>query len=283
MKLAGVTLLYYPDVHFFDRLNSYKAHLDKLIIINNSELADHTLSEKLQSNYNISILHDGENKGIARRLNEAAELALKAGFEWLLTMDQDSFFSERIFEQYLECIKSYEKKQNVALFAVEFDKRLITQKECSYKKVNYVITSGNIINLRVWEQTKGYNESFFIDHVDHDYCFQCVLKGYDIIKFDSILLQHSLGTVAKYHSVKNYKRSSRYLHSPLRIYYMVRNYLYLFDKFSEKFPEDLKKIKKSVLISIKNNLIYNNKRLSVINYLMKALVDFKIKRYGKVW
>jgi rhamnosyltransferase len=282
MKLAGLAILYYPDADFLKRLDSYKSYLDKLIIINNSEVVDTILTAKLQSGGNILIIQDGENKGIAKRLNEAAQLAINDDCEWLLTMDQDSFFPDNTVYIYLECIKSFGQKENVALFTVEYDERLLRKEDCSYKKVNKAITSGNIINLDIWQQTKGFDELLFIDHVDHEYCFQCLLQGYDIIKFDSILLQHQLGTVADYRSIKNLKRSSRGLHSPHRIYYIVRNFLYLSKKYSGKFSLDMKEIKKSILISIKNNLLYNNKRLKVLKYLIKGLIDFKKGNMGKL-
>ncbi len=281
MKLAGVTILYYPDEEFLKRIDSYRPYLNKLIIIDNSDRADPNIFLPLQNEDKICIIQNQENEGIAKRLNEAAKIAINEGYEWLLTMDQDSLFSAGDFNKYLQCIEEYTQKAKVALFAVEYDLRLLKKDVCSFIKVHYTITSGCILNLSVWQQTGGFNELLFIDSVDHEYCFNCIIYGYEIVKFDSIILSHQLGTAADLRSLRNFKKTKRFLHSPFRIYYMVRNYLYVNKKYSATFESDLKKIKKAVFNNIKNNLLYNKKRWIVLKYAIKGVTDFKRKRTGK--
>ncbi len=282
MKLAGVTILYYPDEEFLKRIDSYRPFLNKLIIIDNSDKSNPNIFLTLQNEDRIAIIQNQENDGIAKCLNQAANIALNEGYDWLLTMDQDSSFSGGDFNKYLQCIVQYPQKGKVALFAVEYDLRLLKKDVCSFINVHYTITSGCILNLSVWQQTGGFNELLFIDSVDHDYCFNCIINGYEIVKFNSFLLSHQLGIAAELRSLRNFKKTKRFLHSPFRIYYMVRNYLYVNKKYSATFKSDLKEIKKAVFNSIKNNLLYNEKRWIVLKYAIKGVTDFKHKRMGKL-
>lgn len=278
MNLAGVVILYRPDKKLIERLNTYKSFLNKFIIIDNSEAK--TSLQYLQDS-NILIIHDGENKGIASRLNQAAQIALNEGYDWLLTMDQDSFFSGNDFLEYINCVSDFKDSNKVGIFGVEFDNSKTVTAGCNFLETNYLITSGSIINLKVFVQTNKFDEQLFIDHVDHEYCLQVRLKGFKIIKLTNILLNHSLGSVSFHRSVKNLKKSSRTLHSPIRIYYMVRNYLYLSKKYSKYFKKDLKEIRKNVLISIKNNLLYGKQRLLIFKYIISGIIHFKINKSGR--
>ncbi|MER3463640.1 MAG: hypothetical protein C4329_03655, partial [Chitinophagaceae bacterium] len=69
---------------------------------------------------NLTYLHDGENRGIAARLNQACKLAIQEGFAWLLTMDQDSFFSDQMLDQYLHCCATYTQLNKVAQFGITY-------------------------------------------------------------------------------------------------------------------------------------------------------------------
>ncbi|HRI19294.1 MAG TPA: glycosyltransferase, partial [Panacibacter sp.] len=103
MKIAGAVILYYPDENITRHILSYIHVLDKLYVADNSENKNNALFEQIIKIKNVVYLHDGENKGIASRLNQAAKLAIEEGCEWLLTMDQDSYFEKNTVDAYLNC------------------------------------------------------------------------------------------------------------------------------------------------------------------------------------
>ena len=90
-KIAGAVILYYPANSFLQNIESYLRKLDKLFVIDNTPDNNKALGKLLEIE-NVVYKHNGENKGIAARLNEAATLAIKEGYDWILTMDQDSYF-----------------------------------------------------------------------------------------------------------------------------------------------------------------------------------------------
>jgi len=62
---------------------------------------------------------------------------------------------------------------------------------------------------------------------------------------------------------------------------MVRNFLYINSKYAKDFPEELRLFQKHLFNRLKNNLLYNKERLSVIKYIFKGCLDFKRNKLGK--
>jgi rhamnosyltransferase len=281
MNIAAVVILYKPARNIIDNILSYCPLVQTVYIIDNTENPYKEIINHISQLPNCIILYDGENDGIAKRLNQASALAKRAGFSWLLTMDQDSAFSNQSIGVYFNCIESYFQKTETAVFGVQFILPELQSDNCNAVKTNRLITSGSIINLDLYSIIGGFNEKLFIDEVDSEYCYRSILSGYQVIQFKNIFLLHHLGTISQHISFKNLKQSARSLHSPVRMYYMTRNFLYIHKKYRNHFSNDISAGKKALLNSIKNNLLYNKKRLPVIIYIAKGVFDFIFKRMGK--
>lgn len=280
-KIAGVVILYYPANTVLRNIKSYLPKLDKLFIIDNTPENNKAFGNKLQESANIIYKHDGENKGIATRLNEAAALAIKEGYDWLLTMDQDSFFDEDSLDKYLSCVSQFDKAAGVAMFGVMFTNQSTENISCSFRDINQLITSGSLVNLKTYTNIGGFDENLFIDEVDFEFCLRAITKGYLVIQFTHIFLHHQLGVVSYHRSLKNTKVTSRTLHSPIRSYYLTRNFLYIKDKYNERFKTDIDFKKKALLNRYKNNILYNKDRWKVIRFIIRGYLDYRKKRMGK--
>lgn len=261
-------------------IQSYLPYLDTLYVMDNSETALDT-SHFIRNCTQITYFHNGQNEGIAQRLNQACQLAIAAQQEWLLTMDQDSSFEQSMMEKYLIAIQQYPEKEKVAMFGVKYDTKLIhTGKDI--ESVDFLITSGSIVNIKNYKQVGGFDTNLFIDEVDLDYCYNAIVKKLLIIKFSNILLQHNLGHAEIKHSLKNWKKTERIFHSPIRIYYMVRNYLYIKKKYGNLFKESDKIRRAALLNRLKNNLIYKKSRIQLLKLIYKAIQDFRNNKMGKI-
>jgi rhamnosyltransferase len=225
-------------------------------------------------------IHDGVNEGISKRLNQACTLALQDEFEYLLTMDQDSYFDEVFIANYFKCIESLPGKSNVSMFGVNHEQQTVSS-DCSYKKRNALITSGSIINLNAYKNIGKFDEALFIDFVDTEYCFRSILKGYDIIELSNIFMHHEIGELIQKSSRKSLRSSPRSIHSATRLYYMTRNFLYLNKNYKKQFGGQLQIHRKDLINRIKNKLLYRPQRYKTCQYLFKALIDYKKNRMGK--
>jgi rhamnosyltransferase len=278
--IAAVVILYYPEDKTIEFIQSYYPCIQKLYVMDNSEKGS-GISNAINQLQNAVYIHDGENKGISKRLNQACSMAINDGYELLLTMDQDSTFDKQDFENYLKCIEAFKDKEEVGMFGAEYVNK-VNENECSPKQMNYLITSGSIINLKAYKAIGSFDENLFIDEVDLEYCYNARSKGFKIIKFENIFLRHSLGVVTTGISLKSFRRTPRMLHSPLRVYYMVRNYLYVNKKYPQLHLLDNPDRKTGILNRIKNNFIYGKNKWLLIKLLIKAVSDFKNNRMGKL-
>jgi len=282
MKIAVCVILYNPGESVIQNIQSYINHVDKLYLIDNSESINTDLQKAYNALSNTIIVRNGINEGIAKRLNEACDLAINDEFDYLLTMDQDSYFDEESISKYLECLET-NKAQNVSMYGINHQQEM-TDLNCSYAEAKFLITSGSIINLRSYQQIGDFDENLFIDFVDTEYCFRSIQKGFKLIEFQHIFLNHSLGISITKRSLKNFKKNKRSFHSPVRLYYMMRNFLYLNSKYKNEFGKELLEHKKDILNRVKNNLVYASMstRLKVFSFVLKGWCDFKKEKWGKI-
>jgi rhamnosyltransferase len=280
IKVAAVVILYYPDKEILDNILSYCKAVEKLYVFDNSESKNEEIFLQVSNISNISYYHDAENMGIAVRLNQAAKLAVQDGFNLLLTMDQDSKFTGDNFPAYLRCVEQDTDKDSVAMYGVEYEKE-VSDSKCNPIAVHQLITSGSIVNLEISRQIGGFNELLFIDEVDLEYCYRSLQAGFKVLKFTNIHLQHSLGSISYHTSLKSFKSSQRTLHSPVRVYYMVRNHLYVRKKYKAIFKTEITRSRRTLLNRVKNNLLYGKRKWEIVKYLFLAISDYSKGKMGK--
>lgn len=284
MTCAAVVILYEPSEEVVANILSYAPFVSRLYIVDNTEKNSRSFfnSERLSKIKHIHYIDDGENKGIAFRINEVARIALEEGFKWLLTMDQDSAFETGDVPRYFECINAYANCEKTAMFGVETEGALDKETICESAEVTHLITSGSMLNLELFQTVGGFDEHLFIDKVDHDYCLQALTHQFKIVRFNSIHLRHHLGKLVYGRSLKNFQLTPRVIHSPLRMYYIFRNYLYLKKKYQHQFPENFREMREELVVRSKNNFLYGTTKVKLLKYLLKAYSDFKKNKMGKI-
>ncbi len=279
-KIAACVVLYNPEQSVEQNISSYINYVDKIYVMDNTETKDYNYRFLSVYQSEIIFIHNGKNEGVAKCLNEACNLSIKDGFDYLLTMDQDSYFDESSIARYFQCIENFDKYERVAMFGINYQYQ--TQKEnCDFKKAKSFITSGSVINLSCFKTIGEFNENLFIDFVDTEYCFRSIQQGYEIIEFPNIFMHHEIGELSEQRSFKNLKSSKRSIHSVIRLYYMSRNFLYLNKKYKNLFSEQLQIHRKDLINRVKNKLLYHPNRYKTFQYLLKAFRDYKRNRMGK--
>ncbi len=91
MNIAAVVIWFNPSLEFLENIKSYSKHVQKIIIVDNSDIDNSILLEEVPDIDYIPCL---KNIGVASALNVGYERALASGAEWVLSMDQDSWFDE---------------------------------------------------------------------------------------------------------------------------------------------------------------------------------------------
>jgi len=281
--LAGCIILYNPTAAVTKNIESYLQFLDVLYVIDNSENPDSDLEKEIKLlGSKIKYTAERKNVGIASALNLGARLAFESNYLWLLTMDQDSYFSGTLFfelwREYI--IQNKEAGLVAASYTSEYDR---WQKNFSaqFNEIHFAVTSGNIISLQAWKKVGGYEDKLFIDEVDHDYCLKLRENGYKILISKEILMEHMIGELYQQGDSKLKRKEDFTLHNPIRYYYMSRNVLFLCSKyFFVDFKFVLARAYYLLKVLIKIVLFYPDKK-TYLNRFFEGVKDFVLSRYNQ--
>lgn len=274
MKLAGIITLYHPDKNVLSNIETFLNQLDILYVLDNTENPDVLTREMFSEIGKVEYKAFGGNMGIAYAMNYALK-AVK-GYDFLLTMDQDSYFLPGMMAKYKQKVEEQEKinPQKAGVYSVNFDPR-VDAVVPGCKKIDVAITSGSMIPVDIATKIGGFDENLFIDEVDNEFCYRVKKNGYDILEFPSIILKHSLGHQT-FHQILGFHYNT-FNHNALRKYYMTRNRIYVLRKYPEIRCWYIKKIIKDI---IKVVLAENDKKHK-INYIIKGMKDGIINHMGK--
>ena len=282
MLCAGVTL-YNPTFSDFENVKKLLDHFDVVYVYDNSDVSVNTL-EQLTPFVRIRIVvNENGNSGLAVAMNRLCRQSLKDGFQFICLLDQDSrisknfinsmanFFVLHDLNEYAIVVprveyayKNKNKNKNKSIFRI------------SYTEVDWAISSGSFVNLDIFFEVGGFEEKYFIDRIDYDYCYMVKIKGYKIVKVEDAVLYQELGYSCRFIGISFFE------HSPLRNYYSFRNRIYFYRYKSREifFKRYLKILFGSVKQIIKIILFENCKRAK-ISYLIKAFIDSIYSKYGK--
>jgi len=276
-KIVGVVVVYFPDFSkLISNIDTYIDNLEQLFIVFNSPVSEQMFSRLQLKSSKFQLIINNANIGIALALNHTASIALNQGYEWMLTMDQDSYFPGSDFFD----IFASTNKQDVAIFSPNPDSSLKINSENLKEtdEVISVITSGNLLNLNIWNAIGGFEEKLFIDEVDNDYCLKAGFSGYKIVRFKNIQLFHTIGKTKEVPLL--FKTHTIITHPPIRAYYIFRNNLYIFRTYKKKFPEYVRSRKIMLLKVLIKILLFSDKRVQNFKYICAGIWDYLNNSYG---
>ena len=275
-KIAGVVVWYNPTKKEVKNIETYLNQLEVLYVIDNS---DHNNEKLLSKNDKIKYLPNYSNLGISYALNKAAKMAIDEKYEFLLTMDQDSAFTDN---NLTELIK-YAVKSDLEKVAIISPKHLINVKEeKSSEKIDNpleVMTSGNLLNLNLYQKIGEFKEEYFIDDVDIEYGLRLNKMGYRIDRLNEVTLKHHLGNIKNVNVLNHNFVCSN--HSATRRYYMARNTMYLCDEYAEIYPDYCDFMKRGLLGQIQNIILFEPDKINKLSAIKEGFKSYKNGVTGK--
>jgi rhamnosyltransferase len=269
-KMAGAIILFHPTESVMKNVQSYLADAEVLYLIDNSPGSHTSLIASICRHEKVKYISAKKNIGIAAALNIAAQSAIQEGYKYLLTMDQDSAFAPNMLPKMLK----YAIDDSIGIIAPFHQDRNvpkpIPQEETEYVLVT--MTSGNLLNLTVYQKVGGFLEKLFIDCVDTEYCLRLHTMGYRILRINNAVLSHSLGsfTVRRFLGSKVYP----YNHNPIRIFYQTRNRFYLLRIYGMKFPKYFFYDMKLFLGGILKIILFEKQPLKKLEMIFQGFVAF---------
>lgn len=246
MKICAGIVLFNPNEERFKKcIQIVLKQFDEIILYDN--VGNH--SEYANINDKITYLTQNKNCGLAYALNVIMRTAKDRGADWVVTLDQDTMLPDNLLSEFAK----YAHLPNVAIFAPQvIDKRRTYLKieKCKdeLSEINFCITSSSFTNVKIWNEIGGFDEWLFIDFIDNDICKRAIINGYKIYRINTVIIDQEFGKIelkspwkikfflwlSKITGNRNIaKLSYNKSVSPMRVYYVHRNLMYLNKKFRD--------------------------------------------------
>lgn len=273
--------LYHPKLKDLSHISIYAEAFSHVYLYDNTEggvSAD--IRAKLLREGNVSFVSSGTNDGLSRAYNALCKKAIEDGVHYLALYDQDSLptlWDIRRMQDFL----TERGEADVAVYGHSIQichgeeypgaDGIPEQQELAAVEVEVLISSGSWLNLAVYERLPGFDENFFIDRVDGDYCRTAREHGYRIVRVEGSYLYHRIGTYKKV----LWKTVSQ--HPPLRMYYIARNVLYEREKRGRGKWGGIRWLANE----IRHVLLYEDDKLAKVNAMLHGAYDCWARKMGK--
>ena len=188
-----------------------------------------------------SLIELGENLGVAAAQNRGVAWAREQACVQVLFLDQDSIPAANMVKALEQALADLSGR-GLAVAAVGpqlVDRRSgrhspfvnfnwfgVTRNRCTdsgWKQTDFLISSGMLVPLSVFDKVGLLEEGLFIDNVDMEWCFRARSIGFLLYGVCSAMMMHSVGD-----QVFRIGPGVLHRHSPLRQYYIMRNRLLLY-------------------------------------------------------
>lgn len=272
-NIAAVVVLYNPDLQVLDNLDSIKDQVAVLYVVDNSDGTEALLCSELAAHKNISILHNNGNIGIATALNRAAKNALLEGYDFLLTLDQDSRPLPGMIATLAAC---HAPDAGLVAPLLQADSIQDHHGDRGCHPVLTAMTSGSLLSLAAYEKAGPFRDEFFIDFVDIEYCLRLHRHGYKVLQADGARLEHHVGT-----RIGPGARLSVTTHSPLRKYYKTRNRLQVWGEYGRTFPGYVRRDRIRFVLELIRLLLFEPEKKAKMGMMWRGWRDFRRGRFGK--
>lgn len=284
-KIGAIVVLYNPDFTITGKvLSSLVDQVDQICVVDNS-LFDHT--EDLSRFPRVEYKPLLKNIGIAAAQNIGIRYFIDLGYDFVLFSDQDSIAPEKVVDKLLENYQAL-KKSNIKVGAV--GTRAINRqtglpyapKSKEFAKVSKntfhnssdltecysVISSISLISTISFVKVGGFDESLFIDGVDHEWCWRAWhMYGLRSFIVEDAKISHQLGEGDRVIASKSIAIASSF-----RVYYQFRNYLWLCRR--DYVPGYWKKMHSmKYLVKMVYFPIFISPRLNYARNIMRGILD----------
>lgn len=242
--VCGVLVTHHPDPGELPSVIARIApQVGHLLVIDNATPPAH-LDRALPADLpgHAAVIRSEVNEGLGAAYNRAARWARAQGARFLLLMDQDSEAEPDMVARLLEaharlapetrvaavgpCFVDAHSGRSAPFVRIGFplNRKLACAADASVE-CDFLISSGSLIALDVIDAVGGMDESLFIDNVDIEWCFRARALGYRLFGIGGARMRHRIGDHLR---ALPFGLGAVVAHSPVRLYYMMRNRVVLY-------------------------------------------------------
>jgi exopolysaccharide biosynthesis polyprenyl glycosylphosphotransferase len=178
-------------------------------------------------------------KDIGILLRTVPVVVYMQGAAWVATFDQDSRAPAGLVEALLAAWRSHPARERVGLLAPvhreqESGRLHAAPSGGMPSEVPTTMMSGNLVSAAAFAAVGWYEEPFFIDYVDHEFCLRLGRAGFRILEVPGAVLEHNLGRMTSRRVLGREFATTN--HSALRRYYNARNRLWVWRRHAARRP-----------------------------------------------
>lgn len=247
-SICAVIVTYrYPLNQLHQLLTSISNQVDHVCLVDNNDLRETDDGLAALRDKNCTVIDNRINLGLAKAINQGIRFAIEKHYEYVLLMDQDSRPASDMVEKLAAAWRNRTARGEMvaAVGPVVMDQHqgkplpFLQFKPTRTKKispplnsdalipVDFLISSGSLLNLDVLMNEGLMDETLFIDNIDLEWCFRMKKSGYLFYGVPNAFLYHRLGeTVVRLPVLERFVC----LHGPERQYYIMRNRLLLYNR-----------------------------------------------------
>ena len=223
-RILAIVVTYYPERELLEKnISAFIEDVDHVLIWENTP-AEEKISYRFIEHEKVEYCGDGMNS-ISHALNFAWQKARSSGYDYVLTMDQDSVWEG--FHSYIEQTVNNPKAPFGIWGPDVFEGDIINE----IQEYDKIITSGMLLKVDLIDQVGGWNEFFPIDCVDDEFCLRAKRKGIRTYMFGMCRLHQQFGT-PKTVSFLGHSWILGY-DSPKRLHSIYKNHVILVRMFPE--------------------------------------------------
>lgn len=200
--------------------------VERVIIVDNASKNVKDLQEVVSKYANVTLVKNSQNIGFAKALTQVFEWAKSQGFNWVLTLNDDSVVPSNMISEYKKILENQgslvnQKNAKIAIVCSLLKNRLdgtILHSKCHEDEC---ITSGSLTSVEAWEKIGGFDEWLEIDGVDFDFSRRLVRAVWKIVECQNVIMEHQIGKARSINLI--IKHPIVWNHNANRKYYIARN------------------------------------------------------------
>lgn len=241
-SILAVVVTYHPDKQFPERLYRLAEQVNSVLIVDNhSDASTVSMLRDVASRPNVQVILNPQNLGIAAALNIGVKSAIAQDYEWVATFDQDSLILGNYFDDLLQVYENCQQRYTIAMLSPVYCEQALGNASLptehtgiQYVETDKTMTSGSLVKTDCFRAVGLFDESFFIDFVDHEFALRLMKAGYRIIRSNTCMLVHRLGRTRRYCVLGLHFYSSE--HNSTRRYYIARNRILVYRRYGTFRP-----------------------------------------------
>jgi rhamnosyltransferase len=250
MKVWAVCVTFNPEISIFAQvIAATRPQVEGIVVVDNGSMEGNRQNViDLCRQAALKMVTLSTNQGLASALNVGISLALSEGSTDVLLLDHDSVPESGMVAAMAAAkealtvkgervgalgARMIDARTGSAAPFVRFGALGLERTHCGDSvdqaiPADMLCTSGSLISASVLKIVGLMDGALFVDHVDTDWCLRASAAGFRLFGVCGAGLSHRLGDEIV-HITFPVARSI-HVHSPLRIYYFVRNSLRLYSQ-----------------------------------------------------